>query len=70
MPIDRKLLEELENRRSRVLQSGGEEKIAKRHANGDWTARERMDCLFDAGSFTEIGMHTRHHCTNFGMQGK
>lgn len=70
MPIDPKLLQELENRRSKVLQSGGDEKIAKRHANGDWTARERMDCLFDAGSFTEIGMHTRHHCTNFGMQGK
>lgn len=70
MAIDPKLLEDLESRRQKVILSGGVDKIAKRHANGDWTARERVDCLFDAGSFTEIGMHTRHHCSNFGMQSK
>ena len=56
MPIDPKLLEELEERRKRIIISGGQDKIDKRHANGDWTARERMDFLFDSGSFTEIGM--------------
>ena len=70
MAIDPKLLEELEARRPKVIISGGQEKIDKRHEKGDWTARERVDALFDAGSFTEIGMHTRHHCSNFGMQKK
>ncbi len=70
MAIDPKLLDELEDRRRKVIVSGGQDKIDKRHENGDWTARERMDCLFDSGSFTEIGMHTRHHCSNFGMQNK
>lgn len=70
MAIDPKLLEDLEKRRQKVILSGGQEKIDKRHEKGDWTARERMDCLFDSGSFTEIGMHTRHHCNNFGMQNK
>jgi len=70
MAIDPKLLEELEARRRKALVSGGQEKIDKRHEKGDWTARERMACLFDCGSFTEIGMHTRHHCVNFDMQKK
>lgn len=70
MAIDPKLLEDLEVRRRKVILSGGQEKIDKRHEKGDWTARERIDCLFDSGSFTEIGMHTRHHCNNFGMQSK
>lgn len=70
MAIDPKLLEELEERRQKVIISGGQDKIDKRHEKGDWTARERIDCLFDGGSFTEIGMHTRHHCSNFGMQDK
>ena len=70
MAIDPKLLEELEARRQKIAISGGQEKIEKRHEKGDWTARERLDCLFDAGSFTEIGMHTRHRCVNFGMADK
>ncbi len=70
MAIDPKLIEDLESRREKVILSGGQEKIDKRHAKGDWTARERVSCLFDSDSFTEIGMHTRHHCSNFGMQKK
>ncbi len=70
MAIDPKLLEELEERRQKVICSGTQEKIDKRHAKGDLTARERVGLLFDESSFTEIGMHTRHHCSNFGMQKK
>ncbi len=70
MAIDPTLLEELEARRNKVILSGGQEKIDKRHEKGDWTARERIADLFDEHSFTEIGMHTRHHCSNFGMLGK
>ncbi|MEO0814361.1 MAG: carboxyl transferase domain-containing protein, partial [Myxococcota bacterium] len=35
-------------------QGGGEEAIRARHAQGKLTARERLDLLFDAGSFIEV----------------
>lgn len=31
------------------------------------TARDRMGYLFEEGTFSEIGMHVRHNCHNFGM---
>ena len=70
MAIDPKLIEELEARQKKVKYAASQEKYDARHAKGDWTARERIACLFDQGSFTEIGMHTKHHCSNFGMLDK
>ena len=70
MAIDPKLLEDLEARRRKIKYAASQEKYDARHAKGDWTARERIACLFDNGSFTEIGMHTKHHCSNFGMLSK
>lgn len=49
-------LEELERRRRRALAMGGPEKLAERRAAGLLNARERIDRLFDAGSFLESGM--------------
>ena len=34
---------------------GGEERVARQHASGRLTVRERLDRLFDAGSFRETG---------------
>jgi len=48
--------EELRQRKNRALDMGGGEKIAKIHARGGLTARERIDLLLDPGSFFEIGM--------------
>ncbi|HVO31877.1 MAG TPA: acyl-CoA carboxylase subunit beta [bacterium] len=36
---------------------GGAEKIEKQHSRGKLSARERIDKLFDAGTFLEIGIH-------------
>ena len=36
---------------------GGAEKIARQHAAGKLTARERIDLLFDDGVFFELGAH-------------
>jgi propionyl-CoA carboxylase beta chain len=33
---------------------GGQKRIDAQHANGKLTARERLDILFDEGSFVEI----------------
>ncbi len=36
---------------------GGPEAVAKQHEAGKLTARERLDLLFDPGTFVEIGLH-------------
>lgn len=56
----RDLVDELAARRARARRMGGEEAIAKQHAAGKLTVRERLDLLFDAGSFTEIGVQATH----------
>ncbi|MCK9274264.1 MAG: hypothetical protein M0P57_04155 [Syntrophales bacterium] len=55
MPFE-KQLDELRNRKKKALMMGGEKKVAKHHAEGKYTARERIDELLDSGSFSEVGM--------------
>lgn len=62
-----KLISEYQQKRDRILQMGGPAAIKKRHDKGQWTARERIDYLFDAGTFTEIGLFVKHRTTSFGM---
>ena len=50
------LLNELERRRRQALEMGGEEKLARRRAAGVLNARERIDRLFDPGTFIESGL--------------
>lgn len=47
---------------------GGEDRIARQHANKKLTARERIEYLLDDGSFEEMGMLVTHRTTDFGMQ--
>ena len=47
---------ELHARRRKNLAMGGEEKIARQHERGKLTVRERIDLLFDAGTFVELGL--------------
>jgi acetyl-CoA carboxylase carboxyltransferase component len=51
-------LEELAGRAELARQMGGDEKVAKHHAQGRLTVRERIDALLDPGSFHEIGTLT------------
>ena len=46
---------------------GGAERVAKQHAAGKLTARERLDLLLDAGSFDEVDMFVRHSSSDFGL---
>ena len=50
-----------------MLQGGGEERVAKLHAEGRLTARERVELLLDPGSFQETGVFVEHRTTDFGM---
>jgi len=62
------VLEQLEERRETARMGGGADRIAKQHAKGKLTARERIDLLLDEGSFEEYDMLVAHRCTDFGMQ--
>ena len=48
-------LEELRRREERARQLGGAERVARQHAAGRLTVRERLDLLLDPGSFEEYG---------------
>jgi acetyl-CoA carboxylase carboxyltransferase component len=50
-------VKDLEARRARAKLMGGEEKVRKQHDRGKWTARERMDALFDGKEWFEVGIH-------------
>ena len=47
---------ELHRRRHQALGMGGEQAIARQHERNKLTARERVDLLFDPGTFTEFGL--------------
>jgi acetyl-CoA carboxylase carboxyltransferase component len=48
-------LEELRRREELARRMGGEERVARQHATGRLTVRERIARLFDAGTFHETG---------------
>jgi len=61
------LLEELRRRRARVEAMGGPERVARQHAAGKLTARERLAVLLDPGSFVELDRFVTHRGRDFGL---
>ncbi len=51
--IDPRIIE-LRKRREKAALGGGEDRIAKQHAKGKLTARERLNLLLDPGTFMEL----------------
>jgi propionyl-CoA carboxylase beta chain len=47
---------------------GGEDRIKRHRDAGKMTARERMEALFDPGTFEELDKLVTHRCLDFGMQ--
>lgn len=66
MDIEQKLAQ-LNELREKARQGGGAKRIEAQHSKGKLTARERLDLLFDPGSFEEIDPFVTHRCTDFGM---
>ncbi len=64
------LVGKLADEQARLRLGGGEKAIAKRHEQGKLTARERLDLLFDPGTFTEIDLFVKHRGTELGMPGR
>lgn len=63
----RQEIQGLFERKQKMELGGGTDKIAKQHDSGKLTARERIELLFDAGTFEEFGLFIKHRCHNFGM---
>ena len=63
-------ISELQDRRDKAVQGGGESAIAKQIAMGKLPARERINQLLDAGSFFEYDLFIEHEAREFGMEGK
>ena len=64
------LADDLARRRGLAQGMGGADAVARQHESGKLTVRERLDLLFDAGSFTEIGVHATHAGISPDMAGK
>lgn len=61
---------ELEEKRKQHLLGGGQEKQEELRIRGKLTAYERMNSLFDAGTFIEIDPFMTHECSDFGLEKK
>jgi len=53
--------------RRRAELGGGEDRLRRQREAGKLTARERIDLLFDAGTFEELDEFVTHRCLDFGM---
>jgi len=60
-------LDELRRRNAQAEAGGGEERRARQHAEGKLAARERLELLFDEGTFEEIDKLVEHRSQDFGM---
>lgn len=61
-------LADLKQRYHEAVTASGEAAIAKQHARGKMTARERIAELLDPGSFVEYDEFVRHRTHAFGME--
>ncbi len=61
------IISELEQKRDRARQGGGQNRIEGQHGKGKLTARERLEVLLDPDSFEEYDMFVEHRCNHFGM---
>ncbi|MEA2497597.1 MAG: methylmalonyl-CoA decarboxylase subunit alpha [Actinomycetota bacterium] len=69
-PDLRSIAETLREKKDKVYGMGGPERIQRQHDSNKLTARERIDLLFDEGTFTEFGSLAHHQSQSPQMQGK
>ena len=56
-----------EEKKAALMTMGGEKLVQKQHGSGKLTARERLDKLFDTGTFQEVQLFVKHRSTLFGL---
>jgi len=65
---DRSAAEHLAELERRAELGGGEARLKRQHDAGKLTARERVELLFDPGTFEELDKFVTHRCRDFGME--
>ena len=60
--------ERLKDLQQQAHMGGGEKAIDRHRSRGKLTARERLDLLFDTGSFVELNDLAESQCVDFGME--
>jgi propionyl-CoA carboxylase beta chain len=63
-------IKELRRRNSQAEAGGGEDRRKRQHSEGKLAVRERLDLLFDEGTFEELDRLVEHRCHDFGMEAK
>ena len=61
-------VEELARRRHEARHAGSAKAVERQHARGKMTARERVEYLLDADSFTELDLLVRHQAHGMGLE--
>ena len=61
-------IDDLRARIDEAVHAGSARAVEKQHSKGKKTARERIEMLVDADSFTEIDEFARHRAHGFGME--
>jgi propionyl-CoA carboxylase beta chain len=61
-------LEDLHRRLDEAVHASSKKAVEKQHAKGRKTARERIEMLFDEGTFVELDELARHRSTAFGLE--
>ena len=70
MAVHRKVddaLDHLNEMRQEGRLGGGEQRLEGQRQRGKLTARERIDALFDAGTFEELDAFAQHRIAEFGL---
>ena len=65
-----KYIEDLNQKREKAKAGGGTHRIEAQHKKGKLTVWERINYLFDEGSFQEVGSLVESRFTDFGMADK
>jgi len=60
-------IKEIEDLRVKIKAGGGPEAIEKQHKQGKMTARERIDYLFDPGTFVEFDVFAKQLGRDYGL---
>ena len=69
-PTMREAAEELRDKKAKFREGGGADRVARQKELGKLTVRERLDLLFDPGTFDEFGLLAHHQSVSPQMQGK
>ncbi|MQB00877.1 MAG: acyl-CoA carboxylase subunit beta [Actinobacteria bacterium] len=69
-PSLKEATEALEEKKARFREMGGVDRVQRQHSTNKLTVRERLDLLFDDGTFFEMGLLAHHQSQSPQMQGK